>query len=197
MGSYLRTILTNRAPFQDFLKGDFGAITKDQKKGAELFFGKAGCSRCHNSPSLSSMDFYVIGTKDMYEVGGLNTSADDPRILGRGMFTGKEEDMYRFKVPQLYNLKDYVTFFHGSSKNSIEEVVDFKLKAESENPNIPNERMDLYARTLTDNERSQLIDFLTNALYDDNMNRYAPESILSGYCFPNNDELSRKHLGCE
>jgi cytochrome c peroxidase len=129
MGAYLRTILTNQAPFQDYLKGDQGAITESQKRGALLFFGKAGCITCHNSPSFSSMNFYALGTKDMYEIGGLNTSAEDPRILGRGMFTGREEDMYAFMVPQLYNLKNYVSFFHGSSKSSIEEVMDFKLRA--------------------------------------------------------------------
>ncbi|MFT6809532.1 MAG: cytochrome c peroxidase [Saprospiraceae bacterium] len=129
MGAYLRTILTNQAPFQDYLKGDQGAITESQKRGALLFFGKAGCITCHNSPSFSSMNFYALGTKDMYEIVGLNTSAEDPRILGRGMFTGREEDMYAFMVPQLYNLKNYVSFFHGSSKSSIEEVMDFKLRA--------------------------------------------------------------------
>ncbi len=34
MGAYLRTILTNQAPFQYYLKGDQGAITESQKRGA-------------------------------------------------------------------------------------------------------------------------------------------------------------------
>ena len=197
MGAYLRTILTNRAPFQDYLKGDLEALTENQKNGALMFFGKAGCTSCHNGPSFSAMDFYALGTRDMYEIGGLNTSADDPRIRGRGMFTGREEDMFKFKVPQLYNLKDYATFFHGSSKTSIEDVVAFKLKAKSENPKVSDEQVDLIPRDLTEQEISDLIDFLTNALYDPNMDRYAPESVLSGYCFPNNDAQSRIDIGCE
>jgi len=197
MGAYLRSILTNEAPFQEFLKGDERALTQSQKNGALLFFGEAGCVTCHNSPSFSSMKFYALGTQDMYEIGGLNTSSDDPRILGRGMFTGREEDMYKFKVPQLYNLKDYATFFHGSSKTSIEEVVDFKLAAKSENSQVSDELVALSPRDLTELEKDQLIDFLTNALHDDDMERYAPESILSGYCFPNNDEKSRIDMGCE
>ena len=131
ISAFLRTILTYDAPFQEYLKGDFTAITSQQKKGAELFFGKARCIKCHNSPSFSAMDFYALGTKDMYENGGLNTGPDDPRILGRGFFTGNEADNYKFKVPQLYNLKDYTHFFHGSSKRTVRDVIEFKNKAVS------------------------------------------------------------------
>ena len=143
------------------------------------------------------MNFFAVGTKDMYEIGGLNTSETDTRIRGRGMFTGNEEDMFKFKVPQLYNLKDYVTFFHGSSKKSIREVVEFKLKAKSENPLVNDNQVDLIPRSLTEAEKDQLIDFLTNALYDPNMERYMPSSVLSGYCFPNNDVQSQIDLGCK
>ena len=197
IGAYLRTILTNEAPFQQFLKGDRKAMTQNQKLGGLVFFGKAGCTNCHNGPSFGAMNFYSLGTTDMYEIGGLNTSADDPRNLGRGMFTGKSYDMFKFRVPQLYNLRDYATFFHGSSKSSIEEVIEFKIAAKSENPNVPDEMMAITPIDLTQKERSDLIDFLTYGLYDYDMERYAPESVLSGYCFPNNDDISKEDMGCE
>ena len=199
ISAFLRTMLANKAPFQNWLKGDKDAITEHQKKGALLFFGKARCYTCHSGPALNSMNFHALGTQDMYEIGGLNTSADDPRILGRGMFTGKEEDMFKFKVPQLYNLKDYATFFHGSSKKSIREVVEFKMRAKSENPLVGDERLSPYFRPLdlTAQEVNQLVDFLQNALYDPETERYVPESVLSGNCFPNNDALSREQTGCK
>ena len=142
------------------------------------------------------MNFFTVGTKDMYQIGGLNTSASDARIRGRGMFTGKAEDNYKFKVPQLYNLRDYVTFFHGSSKKSIREVVEYKLKAKSENPFVLDQDLDIKPKSLSAEEVNSLIDFLTNSLYDDYMNRYMPSSVLSGYCFPNNDLKSQKDTGC-
>ncbi len=196
MGAYLRSLLTNEAPFQKYLKGNDLAISDSEKEGAILFFSKAGCSSCHNSPSFSAMNFFALGTKDMYELGGLNTSADDPRILGRGLFTGEEEDMFKFKVPQLYNLKDYVSYFHGSSKTSIEDVVDFKLAAKTENPKVKQSEVQISPKTLTEEEKSNLISFLKYSLHDDNMERYMPESVLSGFCFPNNDEVAREDMGC-
>jgi cytochrome c peroxidase len=198
MGAFLRTLLTNRAPFQDYLKGNINALTESQKKGATLFFGKAGCTKCHNSPSFSAMTFHALGTADMYEHGGLNTGPDDVRNLGRGMFTGRKSDMHRFKVPQLYNLKDYEFFFHGSSKASLRSVIEFKMKAESENPAVSNDELSGFFKSfdLNYSEMSYLEDFLTNALYDAEIERHVPDAVLSGYCFPNNDPVSREDLGC-
>ena len=197
MGAYLRTILTNEAPFQYYLKGNQLALSEREKNGALLFFGKAGCVSCHNSPSFSAMKFYALGTADMYQFGGLNTSADDPRITGRGMFTGDENDMFKFKVPQLYNLKDYASFFHGSSKTSIEDVVEFKVKAKSENPYVDDNKVALAPKELTDEEKADLVEFLRYGLYDSKMERYMPDEVLSGNCFPNNDEQSQIDMGCK
>lgn len=199
ISAFLRSFMANEAPFQDYLKGDQNALSENQKEGALLFFGKAGCSSCHNETALSAMKFYRLGTADMYQVGpAMNTGPDDIRNLGRGMFTGVENDMRKYKVPQLYNLKKYKTFFHGSSKNSIEEVVVYKMKAVSENPYVENSELSGFFQPveLTDKEKSNLIDFLENGLYDSNYKRYVPTSLPSGNCFPNNDFLSRMDMGC-
>ncbi len=199
LGAYLRTLLTTQAPFQKWLRGERNALTEAQKKGAILFFDKARCYKCHNSPALSSMTFHALGTKDLYEQGGLNTSADDPRNLGRGLFTKKPEDYYRFKVPQLYNIKDYASYFHGSSKKSLEELLDFKLAAKSENPNVDQDKLSPLFQPveLTSDEKEQLLDFLKNGLYDAEVTRYVPDQVPSGLCFPNNDARSKLDLGCE
>jgi len=196
LAAYLRTLLTNEAPFQRYLKGDEFAMFESEKRGAILFFDKANCISCHNGPSFSAMNFVSLGTKDLHEAGGLNTSADDPRNFGRAFLTGKETDMYRFKVPQLYNLKDYKTFFHGSSKRSIEEVVEYKINARSENVNVPTSAVPLQPLSLTASEKEDLINFLRNGLYDGNMKRYVPEAVLSGNCIPNNDPKSKADIGC-
>jgi cytochrome c peroxidase len=199
IGIFLRSFMSNQAPFQEWLKGDYDAMTDSQKEGAKIFFGKANCTNCHKEPALNAMAFHALGTPDMYEIGGVNTGPDDVRNLGRGMFTGQEQDMRKFKVPQLYNLKDYSNYFHGSSKSSLEEVIDFKLKAQSENPDVTSDMVSplFEAVSLTEEEKAKLIDFLENALYDANFERYVPESVLSGNCFPNNDAFSKTDLGCE
>ena len=74
--------------------------------------------------------------------------------------------------------------------------MDYKIAAESENPNVPTSEIGLQPLDLTRQERQDLINFLTSALYDANMDRYVPKAVMSGYCFPNNDQASRIDLGC-
>ena len=49
---------------------------------------------------------------------------------------------------------------------------------------------------LTDTEITELTDFVENALYDNNLIRYVPASLPTGYCFPNNDPQTKLDLGC-
>jgi cytochrome c peroxidase len=203
IAAYFRTILTNDAPFQRWLKGDKTAMTDQQKNGALVFFGKAGCVSCHNSPSLNSAPhrFFSLGLKNLYQSGHdvFRTGPADKRNLGRGGFTGLAEDMHKFKVPQLYNLKNADFYFHGASKNSLREVVEYFNNGIPENPDIPASQIATQFRPLglTEQEMTDLVEFLENGLYDPNLERYAPVQTLSGNCFPNNDALSRVEMGCK
>ena len=201
MAAYQRTLLPNKAPFQQWLKGNTGALDQQSKEGALLFFSKAKCYTCHNGPALSSMAFYALGMKDLYEAGEeiLNSSKFSLENKGRGGFTEKQVDMFKFKVPQLYNLKDIRFFGHGSSFNSIKAVVEYKNLAEPENINVPMDQMadEFKPLQLTDSEVDAIVAFLERGLYDPDLSRYVPESLPSGNCFPNNDLQSREDLNCE
>jgi cytochrome c peroxidase len=202
IAAYFRTILTNEAPFQKWLKGDHTALSDDEKRGALLFFGKAGCASCHNSPSLNTLPhkFYALGVNDLHQSGYevFRTGQSDKRVLGRGGFTGLAEDMHRFKVPQLYNLKDIGFYFHGASKTSLREVVQYFNEGVPENPAVPAAQITSLLRplNLTPGEIDDLVKFLEHGLYDPDLERYAPHRTMSGNCFPNNDAESRLDLGC-
>jgi cytochrome c peroxidase len=199
ISAYLRTLLTNEAPFQEWLKGNKAAMTEQEKRGANLFFGKANCSTCHRGSSLNGDNFYAIGVEDLYKTGAINTSRDDIKNWGRGEFTGRAEDRYKFKVPQLYNLEDSPHYFHGASKTSLEEVVEYFNNATPENEDVPPIQISpgFKPLNLTGQEKRDLVAFLKNALRDPNLDRYVPDSVLSGNCFPNNDVFSQNDLGCE
>ncbi|MCB0587978.1 MAG: hypothetical protein KDD06_21985, partial [Phaeodactylibacter sp.] len=98
LSAYLRTLLANEAPFQRWLKGEQNVMSEPEKRGAMLFFSKAGCYRCHKGGSLNSVEFHALGVHDLYETGGFNTGPDDIRNFGRGGFTQRQEDMFKFKV---------------------------------------------------------------------------------------------------
>jgi len=200
LAAYLRTLYAQQAPFQQWLSGATEQMTNQEKRGALLFIGKARCTNCHKSPSFNSMEFHALGTPDLFQhADALNTGQDDPRNLGRAFYTNDQADAYKYKVPQLYNLKDYSHFFHGSSRTSVADVIRYKINAQSHHPNVSNEDLSQYFQPLdlSAEEIEDLTAFLTNGLHDPNLDRYVPTEVLSGNCIPNNDYFSRIDLGCE
>ncbi len=199
IAAYVRTLVSNKSPFQLWLKDNYTAMSQEEKEGAILFFGKAGCVDCHTGPALSSMDFHAIGMDDLSPTINIDQETIRNAGLGRGEFTNRQADYYRFKVPQLYNLQDANFFGHGSSFRSIERVVRYKNNAAPENPVVPRNALSEEFRplNLTDDEIGKIVLFLKNSLRDPQLHRYTPNEIPSGNCFPNNDPLSKSDLGCK
>ncbi|GAB4406358.1 MAG: hypothetical protein OHK0039_08040 [Bacteroidia bacterium] len=199
IAAYERTLLANQAPFQRWLAGESGAMNDREKRGAILFFSKANCYSCHTGPALNSMAFYALGMPDLIGTGIIKSLASDPAHRGRGGFTGNPEDDYKFKVPQLYNLKDSPFYGHGGNFRSIREVVEYKNKGESANGRVPKSQLadEFVYLGLTDEEIDLLVEFISEGLYDPDLERYAPTTLPSGLCFPNNDDQSRRDLGCD
>lgn len=198
IAAYERTLLANEAPFQRWLRGERDAMTPTQKRGAALFFGKANCGSCHKGPALNEMAFYALGMDDLNGP-GVYGGVDDATEKGRGGFTGKEEDMYKFKVPQLYNLKDSPFYGHGGTFRSIREVIEYKNEAIPAKSTVPSSQLaeDFKPLGLTADEINAITAFLQNGLYDPALDRYLPAYLPSGFCFPNNDDRSRQETGCE
>ena len=161
-----------------------------KKQGAILFFGKAKCVACHTGPALSAMKFYGLGMTDLH-TGSYGASqvvqADQAKVenKGRGGFTGRAEDFYKFKVPQLYNLKDSPFYGHGASFTSLEEVVAYKNAAIPQNAVVPHAQLatEFKPLNLTTTEIKQLVTFLRDGLHDPELRRYVPSSLPSGVSF--------------
>jgi len=201
MAAYERTLLATEAPFQQWLKGNYGALSENEKRGALLFFSKAKCNTCHTGPALNSMQFYALGMKDLDNQPSTiikDEKETQTANLGRGGFTKKDADNYAFKVPQLYNLKDSPFFGHGSSFKTVKQVVKYKNKAQKENERVSNHYLSPSFEPLGLNEVEieQLTQFIEHALHDANLLRYQPTELPSGNCFPNSDRISKIDLDC-
>ncbi len=201
IAAFERTLLPNEAPFQKWLMGDSDAMTAQQKRGAVIFFGKAACTNCHTGPGFNNNEFHAMGMNDLYmvEETTIIANAESNENKGRAGFTGKDEDLFKFKVPQLYNLKDNGFLGHGSSKRSVRDFIVYLNNGVKENPNVPDSQLSDHFTplNLTDTEIDDITIFIEDALHDPNLKRYQPESILSGNCFPFNDPLARDQLGCD
>lgn len=204
IAAYERTLLANRAPFQQWLRGKEWAMSKRQLKGALLFFGKANCVSCHTGPALSS----AVGASDdqiFFNVGFKNLNTNKKHIhgtvsegvsRGRGNFTGNPNDDYKFKVTPLYNLKDTRVFGHGASFRTIRQLLRYKNRGKPQRRDTRNLAAGFRPLNLSYRELGQLETFLKSALYDAYLHRYQPRNIPSGNCFPAADFKSALDLRC-
>ena len=118
--------------------------------------------------------------------------------MGRGGLTGLDEDNYKFKVPQLYNLADINVFGHGGSFSSVREVVEYKNAGVAQNEaSITNLDYRFIPLNLSATQVDDLVEFLEVSLRDPDLMRYEPTSLPSGLCIINNDSTSRADLGCD
>lgn len=200
IAAYERTILATEAPFQEYLNGDMDALSNLEKEGAILFFSKAECYTCHNGPALANMEFHALGMGRLEGAGVYLTNFENQTAnLGRGGYTENEAENYQFKVPQLYNLINSKFYGHGATFHSVEEVIRYKNNAIPENMEVPVTALSehFHPLNLTTKEVEALAAFIEYGLYDRNLDRYVPETIPSGFCFPNNDYRSGEELGCQ
>jgi cytochrome c peroxidase len=201
IAAYERTVLAHEAPFQKWLNGDKNALSEKEKRGAVAFFTKGECYKCHNGPALNSMGFYALGMPNLESniPGVYLTATDEVANRGRGGFTNNPADNYKFKVPQLYNLVQSKFYGHGATFRSVEEVIEYKNAAQPENQDVPQSQLaeEFHPLNLTNKEIEDISAFIEYGLYDRNLERYVPQSLPSGFCFPNNDYRSAQQMGCE
>ena len=201
IAAYERTIMSQYATFQRFLRGDIEALNEQELRGALIFFGSAQCVSCHTGPALNSMNFFSMGFGDLDQLDvkdeHIVTVENDQSHLGRAAFTQHDIDEFAFKVPQLYNLRDHAGYGHGLSFSTIREVVDHMNNGLSANERVETVQTALSPQGMAEQECSDLTAFIEDALYDPYLSRFAPETTPSGHCGINGDSQSLLDLECD
>ena len=111
----------DKTAWDRFLAGADEALTPAQKRGALLFYGRAGCSHCHSGPLFSDQQFHNIGVVP-YAAALLPGSQQD---LGRFLLTRRLADRYAFRTPPLRNVALTAPYFHNGSVQSLREAIDW------------------------------------------------------------------------
>ena len=115
----------DNSPFDDYLRGNKKAMSKDATKGMQLFYGKASCASCHNGKFQTDNKYHAIG---MPQIGpGRGDGFDGYDDIGREKVTGDPADRYRFRTPTLRNVALTGPWGHGGAFNSLEDIVRHHL----------------------------------------------------------------------
>lgn len=189
IAAFERTIVTDPAkvPFDRYLAGDESALSDVEKRGMELFNGKAGCISCHNGALASDQRFYNLGVPaapefnddplfqitlrwELYQKGVpeevYRAGSDDPGLY---LKTKRPEDKGKFRTPSLRELNWTDPYMHNGVFATLTEVVEF-YDAGGGKGNVI-----LKPLGLTDSEKAELIAFLTSLSMNEPLTMEEPE----------------------
>lgn len=173
IAAFERTIVSKPGPVDRYLAGDKSALSDYQKKGMDLFTGKANCIACHHGAALSDGEFHTTGVP---EIEPLKTEADriatrhffaadqkypNPRGIkgdyGREFITKSQSDRGKFKTPSLRELVHTAPYMHNGAFETLDDVIEFYMQGGGDHPNKDSL---LKPFELTDEEFDQLREFL-------------------------------------
>lgn len=169
IAAFERSLVTKHSPFDQYLAGDLTALTKSQKQGLLLFFGKAKCAVCHSGPMLSDYSFHALGVKEnplREELGGPDKG-------------NQRYDDFKFRTPTLRNVSLTPPYMHNGMYETLEDVMNFYVSGKSENPYVIETSEQFESLDLSDDEISFIIDFMIS-LEDNDFDKRIPESVPSG-----------------
>ena len=107
------------SPFDRYLTHDDAALTTQQKRGAQLFFGKALCSSCHNGPLLGGSGFANAGVPQL----GPGSPATPPLDRGRADLPDQPFYQFAFRVAPLRNVELTAPYMHDGAFPTLDAVV--------------------------------------------------------------------------
>jgi len=188
------TLVSADAPIDRYARGDRNAMSDEEKHGAVLFFGRAGCVGCHSVSGQSNEMFsdfreHVIGVPQVAPSLG-NVTFDGPghdEDFGLEQVTGNPADRYAFRTSPLRNAALQPAFMHNGAFVRLEDAIRHhldaaasatsyspaRLAADLRGPTGPAapvlQRLDprlATATTLSDEELRDLVAFVRDGLLD-------------------------------
>jgi len=131
IAAFQRTLISGDAPVDRKRRGDRDALSESAQLGEALFFSeRLECFHCHGglmftgtsdhaTKSAPEIEFHNTGLYNIDGAGGYpwpNTGLHE--------FTGRPEDMGRFKAPSLRNVELTAPYMHDGSIETLDEVID-------------------------------------------------------------------------
>jgi cytochrome c peroxidase len=153
LSSFERTIISGDTAWDRWQAGDQSAASDSAKRGWDVF-KEAKCNNCHDGVLLTDQQFHNVGI-------GMDAAEPDK---GRFIATKKDEDTGAFMTPTLRDIAKSSPYFHDGSVATLEDAVDFMLGGGK--PNQYLDKKNLEKRTITPEQRRDLLEFLKSLSVD-------------------------------
>lgn len=165
LATYIRSLATFSSDFDEYMRGNNNAMSERQKKGFNLFMGKAQCAICHFlplfngtvPPDYKKTEQEVLGVAENFS----NKKLD--RDPGRGKFHETVAFLQNsFKTPTLRNINKTGPYMHNGGYKTLKQVMEFYNEGGGVGFGfkIENQTLSDTPLHLTDTEMDDVIEFL-------------------------------------
>lgn len=145
IATFERTIVSAASPFDRWIGGEKSALSREARRGFDVFSGKAQCTSCHSGWRFTDDSFHDIGVE-----------GEDP---GRGaLFDGVTPLQHAFKTPTLRNVALRAPYMHNGSEQTLAEVVELYDRGGRVKRSSLSE--EIFPLELSKKEKTDLVAFL-------------------------------------
>ena len=165
LASYIRSLAKFNSNFDEYMQGNKSAMTESQKRGFNLFVGKAQCAICHFIP-LFNGTVPPTFKKTEQEVLGIAMNGENKTFdndLGRGKFHETVAALqHSFKTPTLRNIHKTAPYMHNGGYKTLKEVMNFYNKGGGKGFGfkVDNQTLSDAPLRLTELEIDDIIEFM-------------------------------------
>ncbi|WP_198666769.1 cytochrome-c peroxidase [Taibaiella helva] len=166
IAAYERTLNPFNSAFDRYLNGDREAMDAAQRKGFNLFMGKALCGTCHFAPLFNGTLPPLFNRTELEVLGTpANGSLDKPVMdTDSGRFGVFPIDFYRyaFKTPTVRNAGETAPYMHNGSFASLEDLIEFYNRGGGAGIglNVPSQTLSARKLNLSKSEIAELKSFI-------------------------------------
>lgn len=129
---------SDRSAFDAVLRQEAG-LSDQAHRGMQLFYGAAGCARCHSGTLLSDQQFHAMGQPQLGP-GKAERFEDHQEDTGRYRVTGDPADAYAFRTPALRNVMHTGPWGHAGAYDDLQDFLEAHL--------APDQAIPDYQRTV-------------------------------------------------
>ncbi|ADB37045.1 cytochrome-c peroxidase [Spirosoma linguale] len=129
LAAYIRSLTRLNARPDRYLRGDSVALSEEEKRGFNLFLGKARCATCHFFPIFNGFapphyektESEIIGVPRSPKTRNARLDTD----VGKFGTYQKNIHRFAFKTPTVRNVALTAPYMHNGVYKTLEQVVDF------------------------------------------------------------------------
>ena len=164
LASYIRSLTKLNSRFDEYMRGNEDALSKQELKGFNLFMGKAKCATCHFAPLFNGVTppKYVESETEVLGVPvSLTDSTLDPDLGYYGVI-GIDSYKYAFKIPSIRNITKTAPYMHNGVYRTLDQVMEFYNNggAAGLGIHLSNQTLSEENLRLTEKEKEDIIAFM-------------------------------------